>query len=272
MSTAGLPTIWELVADAARALPEPFTRAALIAWVRARRPDVGVPSIAAHIQFATDNAAHPEHNPCAGRTPLLHRVGRGLYARYRAETSEEPAAPVAGRVVLIASSGATSRQPHAAAELFESQGFAAARDHAVRSGHPWFVLSAKHGLLDPGDVVGPFDVQIGDQASGYRATWGEWVVAQLAARVQLQDVVVEVHGGVDFAQPLRTPLARRGAALDIALPNTWRGPETAWRPAPSGHPAQEAPARHGLGRLRELVSGRSRHHPGDSAPPHASAS
>jgi hypothetical protein len=269
MSTPGLPTIWELVADGARALPEPFSRAALINWVRARRPDVGVPSIAAHIQFATDNAAHTGANPFAGRTPLLHRVGRGLYARYRSQTGEQPALQGASRVVLIASSGTTAKQPHPAATLFESPGFAAARDHAVRSGHPWFVLTAKHGLLDPGDVVGPFDVQIGDQASGYRATWGEWVVAQLASRVQLQDAVVEVHGGVDFAQPLRTPLARRGAALDIPLPVTWRGTEATW----SAHAEpEEAPVRHALGRLRELVSGRSRHNPGDSAPPHASAS
>jgi len=43
---------------------------------------VGVASIAAHIQFATENAAHPDHGPFAGRTPLLYWVGRGRYRRY----------------------------------------------------------------------------------------------------------------------------------------------------------------------------------------------
>ena len=75
MSTAGLPTIWELDADGAAALPEPFSRAALINWVSARRPEVGVASIAAHIQFATANAAHTGANPFADREPLLRRVG-----------------------------------------------------------------------------------------------------------------------------------------------------------------------------------------------------
>src|SRR4051794_33025160 len=83
MSAAGLPTIRELLAEAAATLPEPFGRAALINWISARRPDVGVPSIAAHIQFATDNAGSSATNPFAGRTPLLHRVDRGLYLRYR---------------------------------------------------------------------------------------------------------------------------------------------------------------------------------------------
>src|SRR5215207_7546561 len=79
MSTAGLPTIAELVAEGAATLPEPFSRAALINWVSARRPDVGVSSIAASIQLATDNAGHPPSD----RAPLLHRVDRGRYVRHR---------------------------------------------------------------------------------------------------------------------------------------------------------------------------------------------
>src|SRR3954469_297182 len=112
MSMTGLPTIWELVAEGAATLPEPFGRAALINWISARRPDVGVPSIAAHIQFATDNAGSSATNPFAGRTPLLHRVDRGLYLRYRQAGAEAPPeAPASGRVVLIGSSGAMAPAP-----------------------------------------------------------------------------------------------------------------------------------------------------------------
>ena len=108
MSTAGLPTIWELVAEGAATLPEPFSRAALLNWVRARRPDVGAASIAAHIQLATDNAGHPP----SGRAPLLHRVDRGLYVRHREGHRDEDVAAVAsGRLVLIGSSGATTADP-----------------------------------------------------------------------------------------------------------------------------------------------------------------
>jgi len=224
MSSAGLPTIWELVADGAATLPEPFSRAALINWVSARRPEVGVSSIAAHIQFATANAASAGHNPFADRTPLLTRVGRGQYLRYREVDGEElnGAAVRSGRVVLIGSSGAIADEPRPAGELFRSDGFGRAREHARSSRLPWFVLSAKHGLLDPAEVISPHEVQIDDQPAGYRTAWGEWVVAQLADRLQLDGVVVEVHGGVDFAQPLRQPLSRRGAVLEIPLPGTWR--------------------------------------------------
>jgi hypothetical protein len=125
------------------------------------------------------------------------------------------------RVLLLASSGATAEAPAPAAGLFRSAGFARARNRAAGSGAPWFVLSAKHGLLDPDDVVGPFELRLGDRSPGFRTAWGEWVVAQLAERVPLEGAVVEVHGGVDFAQPLRHPLARRGAALEIPLPGSW---------------------------------------------------
>jgi len=254
MSTAGLPTIWELVADGAGALPEPFSRAALINWVSARRPEVGVASIAAHIQFATANAAHTGANPFADREPLLRRVGRGQYERYRGiEEPPTPGAVRSRRVVLVGSSGATADHPAPAGEMFRSDGFARAREAAVRSRSPWFVLSAKHGLLDPGEVISPHGVQIDDQPAAYRSAWGEWVVAQLADRLQLDGVTVEVHGGVDFAQPLRQPLASRGAALDIPLPGTWRDSEGSGQPGVEDEGHAEAPVRAALERLRGLV-------------------
>jgi hypothetical protein len=124
-------------------------------------------------------------------------------------------------VLLLASAGALAEAPTAAAALFLSAGFARAKELAAASGVPWFVLSAKHGLLDPDDVVGPYDLQLGERSPAYRSVWGEWVVGQLAERVALEGAVVEVHGGVDFAQPLRHPLGRRGARLEMALPESW---------------------------------------------------
>src|SRR4051812_7798708 len=79
-------TIWDLVRQAAETLPEPFSRAALISWISKRRPDVELSSIGAPIQPATSNAANGSSN-LAHRTPLLMRVDRGLYRRYRSATA-----------------------------------------------------------------------------------------------------------------------------------------------------------------------------------------
>jgi hypothetical protein len=248
MSTAGLPTIGELVAEGAATLPEPFSRAALINWISARRPDVGVSSIASHIQLATANAAHGQE---PDRAPLLHRVGRGAYVRYREHRHEDAVVPSVARVVLIGSSGATAAGPVRVADLFRSAGFARAREHAVRSGGPWFVLSAKHGLLEADDVVAPYDLELGDASTVYRSAWGQWVAAQLGERVRLAGATVEVHGGVDFAQPLRQPLARRGAALELPLPETWHEADHPEHAGPDEEPGTPARA---LSRLRDLVT------------------
>jgi hypothetical protein len=215
--------------------------------------------------MATANAGTgPPAGKYAERTPLLLRVGRGQYRQYRGPSVAPPDVPAGTRVILVGSTGSTSAVPVPARELFGLPGFERARDSADRSGLAWFVLSAKHGLLDPDDVVGPYDFALGEQTVDYRATWGEWVAAQLAARMPLAGVTVEVHGGVDFAQPLRQPLARRGAAKELALPGTWREPGR-----PDRHdderPDDGTPARAVLGRLRDLVIRHRPDSPGWSA-------
>jgi hypothetical protein len=275
VSTGGLPTIWELVAEAAEKLPEPFSRAALINWISARRPDVGIASIATHIQFATANSGSAGHNPFTSRTPLLRRVDRGLYERYRGTEVETPLGAAPARVVLIASSGSHGASPVPVATLFQSPGFASARAYAEQSGFPWFVLSSKHGLLDPGDVVSPYDVQIDERSASYRAAWGEWVVAQLGERMPLEGATVEVYGGVDFAQPLRLPLSRRGAALELPLPSSWRETHSSPEPAAPSHDDEPGtPVKAALHRLRTLVSGKGSSDGGGHGSPsgHATAS
>ena len=117
------------------------------------------------------------------------------------------------------------------------------------------MLSAKHGVLDPDDVIGPYDVELGDRSAGYRHAWAEWVVAQLSDRVALAGVTVEVYGGVDFVQPLRRPLAERGAAVELSLPEAWRNVDPASIP-------EDDSVSSPLGRFRHLVT---RHRPGSAA-------
>ena len=258
MSTAGLPTIWELVADGAATLPEPFSRAALINWVSARRPEVGVSSIAAHIQFATANAAHTGHNPFADRDAAAAPGRPGPYLRYREVDAGRR--PLPGAVVRSGRVRPRSAPPGATAD----DAGAGRRDVPQRRLRPrprarrptprlpWFVLSAKHGLLDPDEVISPHDVADRRPARRPTAPPGAsgWSPSS-ADRLQLDGVIVEVHGGVDFAQPLRQPLARRGAVLEIPLPGTWRDAGVAPRTGDARRPG--APVRAALDRLRGLV-------------------
>ncbi|SFL38148.1 DUF6884 domain-containing protein [Geodermatophilus ruber] len=132
------------------------------------------------------------------------------------------------RVVLVGCSSSKAPTPRPAAELFTGGAFGKARDLARSSGLPWYVLSAKWGLLDPDEVVAPYDVYLGDRSTEYRTAWGAWVVAQLADRHDLRGAVVEVHAGRTYCDPLAAPLAAAGATLHQPLAGLRQGERLAW--------------------------------------------
>jgi hypothetical protein len=139
------------------------------------------------------------------------------------------AAPVSStRLVLVGCSSGKAPTARPAAELFTGAAFTKARDLARSSGAPWYVLSAKFGLLEPAEVVAPYDVYLPNQPASYRTAWGAWVVAQLATRHDLSGAVVEVHAGRAYCDPLRTPLAAAGATLAAPLAGLGLGERLAW--------------------------------------------
>lgn len=94
---------------------------------------------------------------------------------------------------------------------------------------PWYILSAKFGLLAPDDVIGPYDVYLADQSPGYKKAWGEFVTAQLEQRERdLAGRAIEVHAGAAYADPLPAPFAARKAMLVTPLAHLRRGEQLAW--------------------------------------------
>lgn len=183
----------------------------------------------------------------SGQTPRGPRERTQSVQRVSA-TPRPPAPPAdpSGRIVLVGCSGWKAGTSRAAAELFTGAAFSKARDLALRSSAPWYVLSAKFGLLHPDEVVAPYDVSLPKQSSRYREAWGSWVVGQLGEHHELRGLVVEVHAGRGYCQPLEDPLARAGATLHEPLAGLRLGQRLAWYGAtattasPSAAPAVTA--------------------------------
>jgi 5'-3' exonuclease len=66
-----------------------------------------------------------------------------------------------------------------AKDLYTSALFRKSRAWAERQGHRWYILSAKHGLLPPETVVGPYDESLKVASKEDRKVWGERAVQQL---------------------------------------------------------------------------------------------
>jgi hypothetical protein len=160
-------------------------------------------------------------------------------------TAAQTPAPGTADIVLVGCSNSKAPTARPASELFTGAAFAKARDHAFLAGVPWYVLSAKFGLLAPDEVVAPYDVYLGAQSSRYREDWGSWVVTQLGEWHELSGRVVEVHAGRVYCDPLSGPLAAAGATLYQPLAGLRQGQRLAWygrgQTAPEARPSEHQP-------------------------------
>jgi hypothetical protein len=93
------------------------------------------------------------------------------------------------------------------------------RTYAEHSGARWFVLSAEHGLVDPEDVLEPYDLRLSKTSREYRRSWGLRVVDQLRAVVgPLHGKMIELHAGSAYTHAIRGLLAAEGATVVEPLP------------------------------------------------------
>lgn len=104
------------------------------------------------------------------------------------------------------------------------------RAYAESSGRPWLILSALHGLVDPDELLDPYDLSLTHLSAAERRAWGERVVDALAKRLDvLTDTIFEVHAGGHYRTPIAAPLKRRGARIEAPLAHiSGVGRQLAW--------------------------------------------
>jgi hypothetical protein len=89
--------------------------------------------------------------------------------------------------------------PAPACELYVSTLFRGRRRHVEASCDQWFILSAKHGLVEPSERIEPYDLTLDDLSTAQRAAWSTHVLDSLNDRVgSLAGMVVEIHAGSTY--------------------------------------------------------------------------
>jgi uncharacterized HhH-GPD family protein len=134
-----------------------------------------------------------------------------------------------GDVVLVGCVKTKAPEAGPARDLYLSPLFERRRRYAESSGQPWYILSAEHGLVDPGTIIEPYDVYLADQTADYRQAWGEWVAAKLVrVRGSIDGLVIEVHAGAAYVDAIDEPLRRHGAVVLTPLAGLRRGEQLSW--------------------------------------------
>lgn len=150
-------------------------------------------------------------------------------------------------VVLIGCVKRKRTEPAPAKDLYTSSLFRKERAYAEASGAIWYILSAQHGLLDPDEVIAPYDLRLSTTTREYRDAWGEDVVARLGdAQGPLAGICVEIHAGAAYANAIRPRLEAAGVVVRTPLAGQSMGERLRWygvaEPAPAAVPKPVAPA------------------------------
>lgn len=121
------------------------------------------------------------------------------------------------------------KQDHAceARDLYVSDWFRKARRFAEGSGCPWFILSAEHGLVAPGQVIAPYDRTLNTMGVADRRAWAERVASQLAEAVPDLSQVVFL-AGKRYREFLAWHLDGRGVDVSVPMEGLRFGEQKSW--------------------------------------------
>jgi hypothetical protein len=109
---------------------------------------------------------------------------------------------------IVACCATKRTSPCEAKDLYLSPLFRMSRQWIERQGVPWFILSAKYGLLEPSRIVEPYDLTL----SHLTATQRMESVRQSATRDRNRIIRNAARFGRKFVPPGNARLSRRRSA------------------------------------------------------------
>ena len=112
----------------------------------------------------------------------------------------------------------------------ESAFFRKARQYVEANHDAWYILSAKHHLLDPdGDPIEPYDETLSGATVDAKREWAETVFEQLRAEDLLADEIRFVfHAGRDYHAELTELLSETSVEFLVPTDGLQFGETLAW--------------------------------------------
>jgi uncharacterized protein DUF6884 len=132
-----------------------------------------------------------------------------------------------GRIFLVACVAGKRATPHKAAELYTSPWFEMVRELVSSSGEPWFILSAKHGLVSSDTVIAPYNETLNTMGVACRREWAVRVQGQMNEAMPTADEVV-ILAGVRYREYLMDYLKGRFAKVSVPMAGLTIGRQLRW--------------------------------------------
>jgi hypothetical protein len=114
-----------------------------------------------------------------------------------------------------------------AKDLYISSWFVKVRNFVERTGDPWFILSAEHGLINPEKVLWPYERTLNTMRAAERRLWAARVRNQMDSQLPGASRVV-VFAGLRYREYLTDYLRSRGMTVVVPLQRLRIGQQLAW--------------------------------------------
>ena len=131
------------------------------------------------------------------------------------------------RLYLVSCVGKKAHRPVPAKDLYRSTWFMLARAWVEREAAPWFILSAKHGLVHPDAVIAPYDETLNTMRVAARRDWAERVKLQMDEMLPNADEVV-VFAGRRYREYIEEHLRTRFKSVRVPMERLRIGEQLRW--------------------------------------------
>jgi hypothetical protein len=121
-------------------------------------------------------------------------------------------------------------EPAPPKNLYTSDYFDKMRSYAERYHDDWWILSAKHGLLDPdGEPIQPYDKTLTGARIAEKRKWAEKVDKQLnEAGLLSENTILVIHAGKDYYEELLPLIDATDTSIEIPTEGLQIGKTIAW--------------------------------------------
>ena len=128
-------------------------------------------------------------------------------------------------IVLVSCVASKTATANRAGQLYTSPWFRKASSYARQIGDQWYILSAKHGLVDPESVIEPYDETLNTMRAAERRAWARRVLQELQEVLHPGDQVVFL-AGQRYRENLVAPIKDMGCSVEITMEALGIGEQT----------------------------------------------
>jgi len=133
-------------------------------------------------------------------------------------------------IFLVSCVSKKKRGKHPAKDIYDSTLFKKARacvEVLLQETDSWFILSAKHGLLCPDELIVPYDMACKDMTPSQRRQWADRVLLDLRSTVESGDRVV-MFAGECYRKFLMGGLTEMGLRVEVPMEGMRIGEQLRW--------------------------------------------